>query len=110
MQIWRLFFYSRYGIHSIYGSAKVAESPTNHLLITYYYLLGVSGVLLGKVLGPLEQVFFGKAGECFSGKRVGVFSGKRASAFRKSGRRERGDVFCFLLFFCYLLAYFGKKQ
>ena len=29
------FFNSRYGIRSIYGSAKVAESPTNHLLITY---------------------------------------------------------------------------
>ena len=34
----------------------------NNLIITYYYRLGVSGELLGKVLGTLEQVFFGKAG------------------------------------------------
>ena len=76
--------------------AKVDESPTNHLLITYYYLLGVSGVLLGKVLGPLEQVFFGKAGGRFFRKTGECFSEKR-----QAGERRRFLFFIvFLLFAC----------
>ena len=67
--------------------------------------------IIGKSIGAIGAGVFRESGRVLFGKAGGRFFGKTGECFsEKRQAGERGDVFCFLLFFCYLLAYFGKKQ